>query len=144
MHFGLLKNNSQNGTSALILTGGWIESMYFATTYALMNKDKKLFRRIGEQKQTLKTIIDILETYNRNNENDVLISQLKSLSNEFNQIKFDYEYVEPVTDQDRRLTTIQCISNCNLTDELESSMQYTIAEIRALITENPKLDFHYF
>lgn len=139
-----LKNNSQNGTSALILTGGWIESMYFATTYALMNKDKKIFQRIGEQKQTLKTIIDILETYNRNNENDILISQLKSLSNEFNQIKFDYEYVEPVTDENRRLTTIQCVSNCNLTDELESSMQHTIAEIRALITENPKLDFHYF
>src|SRR5690554_3986714 len=68
-----LKENDQKNTSALILTGGWLESMYFATQLYKQSKDDKILARIGEQKQSLETIIELLEKCNSKGQNDEYI-----------------------------------------------------------------------
>lgn len=45
-----LKNNERNDVGALILAGGWIETLWFASNVAEQTKNEDVIRRIGEQK----------------------------------------------------------------------------------------------
>ena len=58
-----LKNNEQNDIGGLILAGGWIESIYFATSSNELKSNKDIIKRIGEQKTTLNNLIKLLTPY---------------------------------------------------------------------------------
>jgi hypothetical protein len=102
-----LKSTDRKATSALILTGGWIESLYFACELNKMKSNQKIIERIGEQQQTLYTIIDILEEYNKGGSNDDLIKDMKDLRIYFDKVNVDYQFVEPKTDAKNKTTTLQ-------------------------------------
>lgn len=99
-----LKQNKRKNVSALILAGGWIESMHFATNLYESSKNQTLLERIGEQKQSLQTLIEILEKYNDENANEVLIKQLKNLQTSFEKVTIAYTYVAPTTYSDQKVT----------------------------------------
>lgn len=102
-----LKSSNRKSTSALILTGGWIESLYFACELNKTKENKKIIERIGEQQQTLYTIIDILKEYNKSNTNNDLIKDLEDLRFFFDKVLIDYQFVEPKTDSKNKTTTLQ-------------------------------------
>ncbi len=102
-----LKSTDRKATSALILTGGWIESLYFACELNKMKSNPTIIERIGEQQQTLYTIIDILEEYNKGGSNDELIKEMKDLRIYFDKVNVDYQFVEPKTDAKNKITTLQ-------------------------------------
>ncbi|MBL4863145.1 MAG: hypothetical protein JKY09_09050, partial [Crocinitomicaceae bacterium] len=87
-----LKNADRKSTSALILTGGWIESLYFACELNSKKSSKEIKRRIGEQKESLLSIIDLLSEYNKDGNNDELINRLGVLKTSFDKITMNYEY----------------------------------------------------
>ncbi|HZH86831.1 MAG TPA: hypothetical protein VFD77_05900 [Brumimicrobium sp.] len=128
-----LKENDQKNTSALILTGGWLESMYFATQLYKESKNEKILTRIGEQKQSLETIIELMEKYNHNGQNDEYIVLFKDLKSLFMEIKTSYEYVEPKTDKALKLTTIKSKMNIEISDELAKKIIEKVAATRAKI-----------
>lgn len=101
-----LKNSDRKSTSALILVGGWIESLYLACEINRESPNKKIVQRIGEQQQTLSSIIEILDQYNKKNENDELIDDLKTLQTYFNQIEMVYLFNQPTTDNKKKITTL--------------------------------------
>jgi hypothetical protein len=102
-----LKSSNRKSTSALILTGGWIESLYFACELNKTKENKKIIERIGEQQQTLHTIIEILKEYNKSNTNNDLIKDLEDLRFFFDKVIIDYQFVEPKTDSKNKTTTLQ-------------------------------------
>jgi hypothetical protein len=102
-----LKNSNRKPTSSLILTGGWIESLYFACELNGKKSNAKIIERIGEQQQTLNTIIEILTEYNKAGSNDDLVADLKGLKVLFDQVVIDYQFVEPKTDEKSKTTTLQ-------------------------------------
>lgn len=102
-----LKSTDRKSTSALILTGGWIESLYFACELNKMKGNNKIIERIGEQQQTLYTIIEILQEYNKGGSNDDLIKDMKDLRIYFDKVSVDYQFVEPKTDAKNKTTTLQ-------------------------------------
>src|SRR5690554_303659 len=128
-----LKENDQKNTSALILTGGWLESMYFATQLYNETKDEKILSRIGDQKQSLETIIELIEKYNNNGQNDEYVSLFKDLKVLFMEIKTSYEYVEPTTDKELRLTTIKSKMNIEISNDLANRIIEKVAATRAKI-----------
>jgi hypothetical protein len=128
-----LKENERKNISALILTGGWIESMYFAANLYKASNNIAILNRIGEQQQSLVTIIDILNEYNENTENDEILAQLNELNEVFSKIKMDYNYVEPETDQNRRITTIKSGMNIEFEDGLFEIILEKVNEIRGSI-----------
>ena len=130
-----LKENERKNTSSLILTGGWIESMHFVGNLYRESKDKQILQRLGEQKQTLITLIDILANYNDTGENDLLIADLKSLKEHFDKIIITYEYVEPVTDKENQVTTFKNKMNISISQELEDEIISKINEIRNNIVD---------
>lgn len=125
-----LKENERKNTSALILTGGWLESMHFATKLYQESKEEKILTRIGEQKQSLETIIELLEKYNEDGESDAIIADFKNLNESFQKISVTYEYVEPVTDEDNKVTTIKNKMVIDLGDELTNEIVEKVSALR--------------
>lgn len=121
-----LKQSNRKSTSALILTGGWIESIYFATKLNKKKQNPDVEKRIGEQKESLNSIIDILTEYNTDNQNDLLIAELKDLKVSFDKIVMNYKYSAPETDKAKKTTTfthsLEIKLDKKILDEIESKI----------------------
>ena len=128
-----LKKNQQKDVSSLILTGGWIESMYFATELNKLGRNEAIINRVGDQKQSLETIILLMEEFNKNGTNDDLIKDLKVLKEYFDNIKVTYSYVEPMTNAAKHLTVLNHHSSVAASDEVIGQITTKIKEIRTKI-----------
>lgn len=128
-----LKSNNRKEISALILIGGWIESLYLACEINKAKPDVKIIERIGEQKETLNTIIEILKNYNKKNSYDDLIAEMESLQGFFNQIEVSYDFAQPKTDAKKKLTTLQHNMVVRLDNNLLNFIYQKITSIRSSI-----------
>lgn len=129
-----LKSNDRKGVSALILVGGWVESLYLACEINKEKSNQKITQRIGEQRETLNTIIEILQKYNKKGSNDELISDMKDLKDYFDKIQVNYDFVQPKTDAKNRITTLQHKLTVNMDTNLLNFINQKIASIRTKIT----------
>ena len=125
-----LKENEQHDVASLILTGGWIESLYFATTIFEKTEDQEIANRIGEQKTALKTIIELLTDFNTEGTYTKLIDDLKDLKTDFDQIKFNYQYRAPVTMPEKFQTNIKSKSSVQVDEEVLNSIITKVDAIR--------------
>lgn len=128
-----LKNSNRKSTSSLILTGGWIESMHFACQLTSKTSNNEFKIRIGEQKQTLLTIIEILKEYNKMGTNDILIAQMSDLLISFEEIKMNYTYVEPVTNAASKTTTLKHSISFEISDKTLKDISDKLTTIRTKI-----------
>jgi len=128
-----LKNANRKSTSALILTGGWVESIYIACELDAKKDSDEIKRRIGEQKQSLNSIIDLLGTYNKSGANDDLIAGLEELKTSFDKIQFNYEYSAPETDEENKLTTFHHELEVEFGDDVMEEIVNKLREIRTNI-----------
>lgn len=129
-----LKTNDRKAVSALILVGGWIESLYLACEINHDANNHKIVERIGEQRETLATIIEILEKYNKKGSNDELISDMKELNTYFEKIIIEYEFVQPKTDASKKLTTLRHKTNVKMDTNVLNLITDKIRSIREKIT----------
>jgi len=125
-----LKNANRKSTSALVLTGGWIESMYLACELNKKKDSEEIKKRIAEQKQSLTSIIELLTEYNKGGSNDVLIEDLKGLQESFDKISMNYEYEAPETSEETKTTTFHHKLNVDFTKEVMNEITTKISAIR--------------
>ena len=125
-----LKENEQHDIATLILTGGWIESLYFATQSYKQTKSQKIANRIGEQKSALTTIIELLEDYNNDEFYTQLISDLKDIKTDFDKIEFNYQFVEPQTNEAEGITIIKSKTSVNIDEDTMNNITSKIEKIR--------------
>lgn len=128
-----LKKSDRKQTSALVLTGGWIESLYFACELYQLKSEPKLLRRIGEQKETLNSIVELLSTYNENELNNELLDQLNTLKSSFEKIDITYTYEAPETDSENKVTTLNNTLDVIITPAVMEEVKTKITGIRANI-----------
>lgn len=102
-----LKNNDKDAQAALILAGGWIESMYIAADAARSSNNEQLIERLGDQKNALSSLIRMLGQYSSDSDYDDLVVDLEDLYSIFESVKYTYEYVPPVTDEANKQTMIK-------------------------------------
>lgn len=133
-----LKNNDQNNISALVLTGGWLESMYFATQLYNGSQNGEILKRIGEQNQSLETIVELLEKYNNNGQNDKYLKVFKNLNTLFEKINLTYKYIEPETDEENKITTIKSKMDIDISDDLAEKILNSINDARTQIIQSDK------
>jgi len=129
-----LKSSDRKSVSALILVGGWVESLYLACEINKEKSNQKINDRIGEQQETLYTIIEILEKYNKDGSNDELIADMKDLKTYFDKIIINYDFVQPKTDAKNKITTLQHKTTVNMDSNLLNFINQKIASIRDKIT----------
>lgn len=125
-----LKDNEEHDVATLILTGGWIEGMYFAAVSFEESGSQEVANRIGEQKTGLQTIIDLLEDYNSDEFYTSLIADLKGLKEDFDKIEFNYTYVDPIHDVANKQTTIKSKSSVIIDDSVLKSIIAKVKTIR--------------
>ncbi|MCB0408852.1 MAG: hypothetical protein KDD29_01455 [Flavobacteriales bacterium] len=125
-----LKNNQQNDVGGLILAGGWIESLYFATNAAEMTKNADVIKRIGEQKTTLSNLIKLLTPFYSKPEFTSLVDKLIELDDLFSKIEITYTYVKPTVDAQKKTTTINSTTTVNFSDEQLKAITAKTLEIR--------------
>ncbi len=129
-----LKTNDRKTTSALILVGGWIESLYLACEINKESNNEKILERIGEQRETLNSIIDILQAYNKGHKFDELITDMKDLKSYFEDIKIEYDFVQPKTDKAKKLTVLQHKTKVDIETNTLNFINQKINSIREKIT----------
>jgi hypothetical protein len=129
-----LKSNERKSTSALILVGGWIESLYLACEINKTVNNPKILERIGEQKETLNSIIDILTAYNKGGKFDDLIGDMNDLKGYFDDINITYDFVRPKTIAAKKLTILQHKTKVEVESNTLNFIYQKIGSIRESIT----------
>lgn len=125
-----LKNNQQSDLSVMILAGGWIETLHFATNLAKLTDNQAIKNRIGEQKITIKNLINLLLPYQDGPEVADIINQLNELKDIYANITFNYEFKEPETIAEEKLTIIKSVSSVDMTSQQLMDIAAKVESIR--------------
>lgn len=128
-----LKNNDRSDVSGLVLAGGWLESLHFATNVYKAKPNEDVKRRIAEQKTSLQSLIKLLTQFYSQPEYTEFIDNLNDLSTVFDGVEFKYTYEKPTTDADKKMTTITSKSEVNITPEQIESITQKVKSIRSQI-----------
>ncbi len=127
-----LRKNHRTNISVLIITGVWIEGMYFSTQINDQVKIKEISDRIAEQKLILNNIILILSNYKGDENFNKLLYQLKKLKEIYEPVEITYELGEPdMVEQNGILTVVQNEKSIvTITEKDLENIKNQIAEIR--------------
>ncbi len=85
--FETLENGNQGSTLALVVAGGWIESIYIATNLAKYEANSPIIERLADQKYTLENLIEFLKKH----EGDENVSSVKK---DFEALLIEYNKIE--------------------------------------------------
>lgn len=129
-----LKNNQRNEEAALIIAGGWVETLNFAINVMKTKGNDDVKRRIAEQKNTLNNLIALLSAYQGNEAYSELLKKLNDLKAEYDKVQYNYVYERPVTDEANKITSITSKSELTITPENIQAIGEKVAAIRSLIT----------
>ena len=129
-----LRQNERKNMGALILAGGWVESLYILTRIGKGTNDREIINRIGEQKHPLDNLIEILTPYYyKSQEFSTLIDGLIDLAYEFDGVIYSYSYKEPKIDVDQKIMFINSESRVVMSEYHLETVSKKIAAIRNLI-----------
>lgn len=130
-----LKSNNRKDIGVLIISGGWIESLYILSHCAVESKNRQLINRLGEQKHPLDNLIEILSPYYYLSKDfSNLIDDLVDLAYEFDGIIYSYTYEKPEIDVKKKHTLVKSKSNVIISDYHLKTIANKISSIRNKIT----------
>jgi hypothetical protein len=84
--FESLEASKQGPTLSLVVAGGWIESLYIATSLAKYDAKSLVVERLADQKYTLDNLIEFLKKYESDSNVAAVLAQYTELQAEFNKI----------------------------------------------------------
>lgn len=83
--YSYLEENERGNILALVVAGGWIESMHIVMSLAGKYSDKNpIIERIADQKYTLENIVDFMDKYKEEEGVAPVLSELTTILNIFN------------------------------------------------------------
>lgn len=84
--FESLEASKQGPTLSLVVAGGWIESLYIATSLAKYVAKSQVVERLADQKYTLDNLIEFMKKYQSDASVASVLTQFTELQAEFNKI----------------------------------------------------------
>lgn len=129
-----LKNNERNDVSALVLAGGWVESLHLVLSDPAAVQDRALVDRIGEQRKTLDNLIGLLAATDADGSAAALVGGLKQLQGHFAGITSTYAFEAPVTDRAKKTTFINSRSSVTIPAGTLEAIAASVASIRSMFT----------
>jgi hypothetical protein len=123
-----LRNNARSNLSCLVVTGVWLEGLYFLTQVSLEQPSEELTESIGEQKTILNSLLPILKVYQSETYFQDIVEDFEELKKAYEDVSIRYEVQEPKTEIiDNRLVITQSeISIIEMTDsQLEEIVKVT-------------------
>lgn len=128
-----LKDNQRDDVSALVLAGGWVESLYLTVSDPAAAKDQALVNRIGEQKNSLTALVELLEASDKEKAATALITSMKELQKLFTGVNSTYTFQEPVTDAAKKTTFINSTSTVTIPADQLSAIVAKVTAIRNMM-----------
>ncbi len=129
-----LKEAGRPEIAALIITGGWLEGLYIATSLTKASpNNSELIDRIVDQKLSLITLKNLLEEYSENTDIQNVLEMIKEISSIYDQIRVVTSKVEPITNQESKITTLQAKTEIFISDEVFSNLCNSVDSIRNVI-----------
>jgi len=127
-----LKENDRQNISALVITGGWIEGLYLATSIAASQDEvpEDLKKRIADQKYSLGDLLELVKSYQVNGGLNDIIADLESLKKIYDEVDIDVEAGEVTTDEATGVTVIGGSAKYELSDEQLAAITDRVREIR--------------
>ncbi len=130
-----LQTSDRKHIGALVIVGGWIESLYFSGELSKTNKSDDIVEMIGMQKHTINTILDkMLERYIAEPGVEQVYNDLDEIRMAFEKVNIKYEFVAPETDAAGKVTTIKSKTSVEMTDEVFNEIVEKISAVRTKIT----------
>jgi hypothetical protein len=129
-----LKENDRQPISTLVLAGGWIEALYISCSFGISTKDAQILNRIGEQKVSLGTLINMMDRVKQEGpEYEALNERLKELNMLFDKVNITYTEIPAEPDPENSITEVKRISSVEITevvfDEIASNVNTLRAEL---------------
>jgi len=128
------QEQQRSGLSVLMITGGWIESLFIANqVYENNLENLALKETIGEQKIVLEKILELLGHYQGSSEDfDQLYSDMESLMQVFNDVKIETIRGEPTYEEEEGVLVAkdQSSTTVTITDETIKKIQSVCDRIR--------------
>lgn len=125
-----LKDNKRHDVAALILAGGWIESLYFSINIVEQTNDASVIRRIGEQKTSLENLLNLLYTNYEDQDIAALADQLADLKDVYEGIEYTYVFEKPTIKAAKKRTVINSKTEVKVTDEQLKEISKQVRSIR--------------
>ncbi len=132
-----LSDNDRGEVAVLIMTGGWVESLYIMTQISKEQKNKMLLSRIGEQKYSLNNILKLLSHYNTDNTlgTNEIYNKLSNLQISFEKVKITYTYDKHIVLPNEKKTIILSNTDIEIEDKTLKEITYKIQKIRDIIVK---------
>ena len=129
-----LQKTKDQELGIIILAGGWIEALHFATSIAVESDNEVIRRRVGEQKSSLSNLVLLLRELEGNADAVAgLIKDLEELTALYNEVEIRYEFHPPTTDESKKLTVINSFSETVMTDSQLKAIHEKVLAIRKSI-----------
>ena len=126
--FEALEDSKQGPTLALVVAGGWLESIYIAINLAKYKADSPVIERLADQKYTLENLIEFLKKH----ESDPNVMSVKNdfdgLLAEFN--KMGEKDAQPLKEKNDKTTTLTGGKQLVITEETYNAIISKIKSIR--------------
>jgi hypothetical protein len=127
-----LRENDRASTTALIVAGGWIEAIYISTKLAgTATANSPIVTRIGEQKDILKNLINLVESYPGDKNLEGVLADLKAIYAIYESgvdVKVESGVIK--TDESAKKTVIEDTSEITMSPEKLAEISKKIAEVR--------------
>ncbi|MCB0479882.1 MAG: hypothetical protein KDC83_00550 [Flavobacteriales bacterium] len=95
-----LKEDGRESFAALVAAGAWVEGLHIATSLInVSNPDPEFVNRVGDQKSSLKQLINYMDSFKDPKNLKELITDLEALQLLFDEIQVKHERKEKVVDE---------------------------------------------
>lgn len=130
-----LAENNRRNIATVVMAGGWVEGLYIALNLVDSKKlNKQIVERIVAQKLTLATLLNIIESMDKDGTDE----DLAYLKGKFLEIKTIFDYVElekvgrvsAVTDPDTKTTTITANIAGELNADILDALKTAVSDVR--------------
>ncbi len=130
-----LTENNRRNIATMVMAGGWVEGLYLALNLInTKNLNKEIVERIIAQKLALATMLNILESENKDgNDQDLVYITEKMM-----EIKTIFDYVEiekvgrvsALTDPETCVTSIKANTSGELNPDIVEALKQKVNEVR--------------
>ena len=131
----LLKNNRED-VSALIISGGWIESLYLLVHIDNNTDSTGVDKFIADQKYPLDNVIQLLKPYYGTGSVDFdnYVDKLLDLALLYDGVVYTYEFKKPQTDTLAHHTLVRCKNEVVINQYQLDNVKLKIEAIRQSVT----------
>lgn len=128
------EENDRQAMSTIVLVGGWVEGLYIATNLVAPDADfrnNELVNRIIDQKLTLGTMLNLLDQNSDNEDVQNVMTNVNELKKIFEKIEVTTSKIEPVTDEETKVTTLKSETSVSMSPETYNELKEKVKVIRS-------------